>query len=101
MCIGLPMRVVACDGAIATVERRGERFSLDVQRVGSVAIGTWVLAFQGVAVRTLADDEAAQTDAALAALEAALTGSGDIDTYFADLVDREPQLPDHLKGTTT
>jgi hydrogenase expression/formation protein HypC len=92
------MRIVASDGTVGTAERRGERTTLDMQRLGDVAPGTWVLAFQGVAVRELTDDEAARTDAALGALEAALAGSNDVDAYFSDLVDREPQLPDHLKG---
>ncbi len=32
------------------------------------------------------------------AREAALAGETDFDAYFADLADREPQLPPHLKG---
>lgn len=98
MCIGLPMRIIACDGTVGTAERRGERTTIDIQRLGDVAPGTWVLAFQGIAVREMSEHEAAQTDAALAALEAALAGSRDVDAFFADLIEREPQLPDHLKG---
>jgi len=98
MCIGLPMLIVASDGTVGTAERRGERTTLDMQRLGDVAPGTWVLAFQGVAVRELSEREAAQTDAALGALEAVLAGSSDVGAFFADLVGREPQLPDHLKG---
>jgi len=99
MCIGLPMRIVASDGTVGTAERHGERTTIDMQRLGDVAPGAWVLAFQGVAVREMSDQEAAQTDAALAALEAVLAGSRDVDAFFADLIEREPQLPDHLKGS--
>jgi len=49
-------------------------------------------------VRTMTAQEAAEIGAALDALEAALAGETDLDAYFADLADREPQLPPHLKG---
>ena len=42
--------------------------------------------------------EAAQTNAALDALEAAIAGEQDLGPFFADLVDREPALPEHLRG---
>jgi hypothetical protein len=43
-------------------------------------------------------EEAAETTAALAALEAVMAGEHDVDAFFADLVDREPPLPPDLKG---
>ena len=67
--------------------------------VGEQPPGTWVLAFQGSAVRVLTAEEAAQTNAALDALEAVLAGAADLDAYFADLVDREPALAGHLRRT--
>ncbi|MEP7181828.1 MAG: HypC/HybG/HupF family hydrogenase formation chaperone [Betaproteobacteria bacterium] len=97
MCVGIPMRVVEAEEFAAVCEGRGRRERLDVQLVGAQPVGAWVLAFQGSAVRTLSAEEAAQTDAALDALDAVLAGDGDIDAHFADLVGREPQLPDHLK----
>jgi hydrogenase expression/formation protein HypC len=100
MCIGVPMRVLAVDGAVALCEGRGRRERIDVALVGGVGEGGWILAHQGRAVRAMTAEEAAQTDAALDALEAALAGNGDLDAYFADLVDREPQLPPHLRRTT-
>ena len=45
----------------------------------------------------LSADEAAQTNAALAALEAAMAGEQALDGFFADLIEREPQLPAHLR----
>jgi hydrogenase expression/formation protein HypC len=56
-----------------------------------------VLAYQGSAVRVLTEDEARQTSAALDALDAAFRGESDVDAFFADLVNREPVLPAHLK----
>jgi len=64
--------------------------------VGEQPPGTWVLAFRGSALRVLTADEAAQTNAALDALEAVLAGAQSFDRFFADLSDREPQLPEHL-----
>jgi hydrogenase expression/formation protein HypC len=56
-----------------------------------------VLAHNGSALRVLSEQEAQQTSAALAALDAVLSGTQDLDTYFADLTTREPQLPPHLR----
>jgi len=98
MCVGLPMRVVVAGEFVAECEGRGQRQRLDVRLIGSPPADTWVLAFQGSAVRVLSADEAAQTNAALDALDAVMAGTGDLDAHFADLVGREPQLPEHLKG---
>jgi HupF/HypC family. len=94
------MQVVAPDGAglFAVCESRGERRRLDMMLVGEQPPGTWVLEFQGAARRVLAPAEAEQTLAALQALDCALRGeTGSIDALFADLVGREPQLPEHLR----
>jgi hydrogenase expression/formation protein HypC len=97
MCIGIPMKVIASDDGMADCEGQGRRERLNVMLIGDVAPGTWVLAYQGSAVRTLSDEEARQTTAALAALDAALAGDGTVDDCFADLVGREPSLPPHLR----
>ncbi len=102
MCIGLPMRVVQGDGrgTFALCESRGVRKYLDVLLLGELPPGTWVLEFHGAARRVLSEEEALQTLDALDALDAALRDESDraaIDTRFADLVGREPQLPDHLR----
>ena len=98
MCIGIPMQVVAVDAGTAVCEGRGRRERLDMLLIGEPDAGTWVLAYQGSAIRILTADEATQTDAALDSLAAVLAGGSDVDAYFADLVDREPELPEHLKG---
>jgi len=97
MCVGIPMQVVDAAERLSWCEGRGQRLRLDLALVGEQSAGTWVLAFQGSAVRVLTPEEAAQTNAALDALEAALDGNTDLDAFFADLVEREPQLPAHLK----
>ena len=90
MCIGIPMRIVraAAGGAWADCEGRGRTGRLDSMLVGEQPIGTWVLAFRGAAVRVLTAGEAMQTNAALDALESAMAGGRDFDSFFGDLVER-------------
>lgn len=98
MCIGIPMRVVSVNGAVAVCEGRGTRAELDLSLVGTSAPGDWILSFRGAALRTLTADEARQTDAALDALAAVMAGDAVRDEMFADLVNRTPTLPPHLRG---
>jgi hydrogenase expression/formation protein HypC len=107
MCIGVPMRIESSDGmlAVAVSEAEGgavERHTLDMLITGSQPPGTWVLAFHGAARRVLDPVEARQMLAALAALALALgpdaaANEPALDALFADLVDRPPQLPAHLR----
>lgn len=91
MCIGIPMQIVSVAENGSSCEGRGQRLVLNLALVGEQDVGTWVLAFQGSAVRVLTPEEAAQTNAALDALTAALAGETNFDAFFADLVDRDPQ----------
>ena len=97
MCIGTPMKIVSCEQGMAVAEGRGQTERLNMLMVGDLAPGSWVLAFQGAALRPISAEEAAQTDAALDALAAVLAGSDTTDVHFRDLIDREPQLPPHLR----
>jgi hydrogenase expression/formation protein HypC len=101
MCIGIPMRIVEGDAAAAVCEGRGARERVDMLIVGAQPPGTWVLVFHGAARRVLTDTEAMQTLDALDALGIALRapegGREAIDALFADLADREPQLPEYLR----
>ena len=108
MCIGLPMRIESGDGHRAVAVRDGpagevERQTLDMLIVGAQPPGTWVLAFHGAARRVLEPIEAQQIGDALAALSLALdaesrpTAGAALDALFADLAERTPQLPEHLR----
>lgn len=99
MCIGIPMQVLRTEDGMAECEGRGRRERLNAMLLGDLAAGTWILAYQGSAVREMTEDEAQQTNQALDALDAALHGGGDVDRYFADLIGREPALPPHLKDS--
>ena len=96
MCIGLPMTIVARDGATALCERRGEQRRVSVMLLDDPPVGAAVLVFIDTAVRLLDPEEARRIDAALDGLAAALDGR-DFDHLFVDLVDREPQLPEFLR----
>ena len=101
MCLGIPMQVMeaAGDGAAWCVGREG-RSLIDMALVGRQPPGTWLLTFVGAAREVMDPEAAARTDAALDALEAVLQGdASSIDHAFADLVSREPQLPEHLRKT--
>ena len=98
MCIGTPMRIIATRDRVAICSGRGSQEHISLALVGDLPVGTWILAFQGTAVRTMTDADAASTSAALDALEAVLQGEANVDAYFVDLIDREPMLPAHLKG---
>ncbi len=97
MCIGLPMRVVEPDGSFAWCESGSERERLDMMLIGEQPVGTWVLGFHGAARQLMTEEEAVQALAGRQALAAVLSGEGNIDDFFADLVGREPELPAHLR----
>jgi hydrogenase assembly chaperone HypC/HupF len=107
MCIGVPMRIESGDAFTALAvaddgDGTPQRQAVDMLIVGAQQPGTWVLVFHGAARRVLDPLEAAQMRDALAALRIALETGDDapqsaIDGLFADLVGREPQLPEALR----
>lgn len=98
MCVGIPMQVVSCDGLTALCSGRGGERRLDLALVGEQPPGTWLLAFLDAAREVIDAQAAAQIEAALDGLAAAMNGETDLSRYFADLIDRPPQLPDFLRG---
>lgn len=102
MCLGVPMQVVEpVEGGTAALcrTRGGATETIDLSLTGPLAPGIWVLTFIGAARAVLSAEEARQTADALEAVAVAMEG-GDVDHLFADLVDREPQLPAHLRGSS-
>ena len=99
MCLGVPMQVVESAGeSAAWCMGRDGRVLIDMTLVGAQAPGTWLLTFVGAARDVMTPESAAQVDSALDALVAVLQGdSAAIEDAFADLVAREPQLPEHLR----
>lgn len=94
MCIGIPMQVIESH-ALFAIGADGER--VDTALVGQQAVGSWLLVSLGIAREVLDAQSAQAIRDALTAVDAVLNGRTEVDHLFADLVDREPPLPDHLK----
>lgn len=101
MCIGIPLQIVAVDADGTTwCLRDGMRTTVDVSLVGPQPVGRWLLVFLDSAREVLDEERAWHIRQALGGLAAALAGE-DFDAYFRDLIDREPQLPPHLRPAKT
>lgn len=96
MCLGIPMRIIEAGEFTAVCAAAGERRRVSLLATGPLVAGDWVLVHIDRAVRRLDEDEARRIGDALAGLAAAIDGRA-FDHLFADLIDREPQLPAHLR----
>ena len=99
MCIGHPLRIVEMHEFLAVCEApSGAREHVDMSLLGPREPGTWVLVFLGHARSVLEAEEALRIHDALGALDAVMRGEAvDVERCFADLLEREPQLPEHLR----
>lgn len=97
MCIGIPMQIVGVDGLVAKCAAHNGEHSVDISLTNHAQPGDWVMVFLGAAREVICPQVANATLDALRALELALTGETNFDHLFADLVGREPELPEHLK----
>lgn len=99
MCLAIPMEVLRAEEHRAWCrDRDGSEVEVDTLLTGPVQVGQWLLVFLGAARDVVTAEEAATLSAALNGLDAALTGDqAAIHAAFADLIDREPQLPDFLR----
>lgn len=99
MCLGLPMTIIETDGISALCEFRGKRRRVSVLLLSRPSARTKVLVHVDTAIRLLDDQEAQLISSAIEGIGAALNGE-DCDRFFADLIDREPTLPEHLRPDT-
>ncbi len=97
MCIGVPMKVVEVEPGYALCEGMGERRRVDVLLVGEQPVGTWVLVHLDSAREVIDEEQARLTADALRAVNLAMQGETQVEHLFADLVNREPQLPEFLR----
>lgn len=97
MCLGIPMQVLEIEGIFALCEGRNGLKRINTMLVDDVVPGQWLLTFLDTAREIIDAERARLIDAALDALELAATGEADFEHCFADLIDREPQLPDFLR----
>ena len=96
MCIGIPMQVLEPGLGWAWCDDAGARRRVDMMLVGEQPRGTWVLVFQEAAREVLGERRAPQVRDALRAMQAVMRGDP-VDELFADLVGREPELPEFLR----
>ncbi len=95
MCVGIPLRITACDGLSATATDGTRTETLDLSLTGEQPVGTWVLSFLGTAREVISEGDAQLIADALAGLERVMAG-GELGDAFADIDARTPQLPPHL-----
>lgn len=98
MCLGIPMQVLESEGIVALCRSRGGDRRIDLSLVGEQAAGTWLLTFIDAAREVIDAATAERINAALDGLEAVMAGETDIARHFADLFERTPELPAHLRG---
>lgn len=97
MCLGIPMEIIRIDGLAAECRQGGETHLIDLSLLPDARVGDHVLTFLGTGRRRLDAHEAALITDALASVAAMMSGApADIERAFADLIDREPNLPPHL-----
>lgn len=98
------MEVVSAGAHHAVCRGRNGLERVDTLITGPVEPGQWVLCFLGAAREVIDAERARLVESALAALDAIATGQGELaelmDSHFADLVGREPQLPAFLRPPT-
>lgn len=83
MCLGVPGRIVAVDGQIATVDFWGVRRQVRLDLVDApVGVGDYILNHVGFAIRRIPDEEIAGT---LALYEELLSDAGGDDLMAADV----------------
>ncbi|MFZ5576241.1 MAG: HypC/HybG/HupF family hydrogenase formation chaperone [Pseudomonadota bacterium] len=74
MCIGIPMQVIEIDGRFALCEGHGERRRVNTALVDEVAAGDWLLVFLDDARERIDAARAAEVNAALDLMLAAMQG---------------------------
>lgn len=101
MCLGVPLQVRAVSSpATADCAPAGDHSETRSVNTGLLEQpprpGDWLLVHVDVAIRPLDPDEARQISDALSAVTLAAAGEP-FEHLIADLVDREPELPAHLR----
>ncbi len=97
MCIGTPMQVIESSEYHALCRDGSRRVSVDTTLVGQPAPGSWLLVFLGAAREQLDEATALAMRDAVHAVGQVMAGATQVDHLFDDLIDREPQVPEHLQ----
>lgn len=98
MCLGIPMQVIEVHETYALCEGRNGRQVINTMLVEKVEAGQWLMTFLDAGREVIDAERAALVNAALDGLQAVSEGGEvDLDVFFADLVNREPTLPEFLR----
>ncbi len=100
MCVGIPMQVIETASGFALCRAQDGNHEIDTSLVGDIEPGTWLMVFLGAARDIITEDEAIKASNALEALAMVARGETNFEHLFADLIDREPQLPEFLRAQT-
>ena len=92
------MQVMEVEELFAWCEGRNGRMLINTMLTGDVRPGDWLLTFMDSAREVIDAGRAAMINSALEALDRVAAGETDFDDCFADLIGREPQLPDFLRA---
>jgi hydrogenase expression/formation protein HypC len=92
------MQVISFQGNYALCQRDNETQLIDIQLIHKPAIGDWLLVFIDAAREIISAEQAYHIKNALHALTLSLQGEQNIDYLFADLINREPELPEYLRA---
>ncbi len=98
MCLGIPMQVIEVHENSALCAGRNGRQLINTMLIERVEVGQWLLTFLDAGREVIDAERAALVDAALDGLQAVSAGGEvNLDLFFADLVNREPTLPEFLR----
>lgn len=97
MCVGIPMEVSEVfDSFCLCMDSSGTPIAIDTLLIPTPSPGDWVLTFLNTAREIISRERAGEVLNALQALSKANSGEN-FEHLFADLIDREPQLPAFLQ----
>ena len=100
MCIGIPMQVIETGEGRSLCRARDGDHMIDMSLVGVVEPGQWVMVQFATAREVISEEAARKSADAITALEMVMRGEGGFEHLFADLIDREPELPEFLRAQT-
>ncbi|MEM0953712.1 MAG: HypC/HybG/HupF family hydrogenase formation chaperone [Pseudomonadota bacterium] len=102
MCLGLPLQVTTVlSDTVCVCSADGDSRKINTALLEEPPQhGDWVLVHVDIAIRALSAAEAQQIGNALRAVTAAASGNA-YEHLIADLVEREPELPAHLRSSAS